>query len=124
MTAIKTPKKLIEVALPLDAINEAAAEEKQPFTRKHPRSMHIWWARRPFAAARAIIFSQLVNDPGYERELGRGVNKQQAAIERARLFSIIERLARWENSNNQSLLREAHEEITKSWKETCHLTGR
>ncbi len=121
MTAIKTPKKLIEVALPLDAINEAAAEEKQPFTRKHPRSMHIWWARRPFAAARAIIFSQLVNDPGYERELGRGVNKQQAAIERARLFSIIERLARWENSNNQSLLREAHEEITKSWKETCHL---
>lgn len=121
MSAIKTPKKLIEVALPLDAINEAAAEEKQPFTRKHPRSMHIWWARRPFAAARAIIFSQLVNDPGYERELGRGVNKQQASIDRARLFSIVERLAKWENSNDKSLLAEAKEEIIKSWRETCHL---
>lgn len=121
MSAIKTPKKLIEVALPLDAINAAAAEEKQPFTRKHPRSMHIWWARRPFAAARAIIFSQLVNDPGYERELGRGVNKQQAAIDRARLFSIVERLARWENSNDKSLLVEAKDEIAKSWRETCHL---
>ena len=58
-----SPKKLIEVALPLDAINAASAVEKQPFTRRHPRSIHIWWARRPSAAARAVNFSQLVHDP-------------------------------------------------------------
>jgi hypothetical protein len=63
---IKSPRKLIEVALPLDAINAAAALEKQPFTRHHPRSLHIWWARRPFSVARAVIFAQLVNDPGYQ----------------------------------------------------------
>jgi putative DNA methylase len=63
MPNVKDRKKLIEVALPLDAINAASAIEKQPFTRKHPRSIHIWWARRPLAAARAVIFSQLVDDP-------------------------------------------------------------
>ena len=56
-------KKLIEVALPLEAISKASANEKQPFTRKHPRSVHIWWARRPLAAARAVIFAQMVDDP-------------------------------------------------------------
>jgi len=86
MATIKTPKKLIEVALPLDAINTACAIEKQPFTRRHPRSLHIWWARRPQAAARAVIFAQMVNDPGYERHLGRGVNKEKASAERDRLF--------------------------------------
>jgi putative DNA methylase len=56
-------KKLIEVALPLEAINNASENEKQPFTRRHPRSLHIWWARRPLAAARAVIFGQMVDDP-------------------------------------------------------------
>lgn len=56
-------KKLIEVALPLDAINAAAAHEKQPGLGAHPRGLHLWWARRPLAAARAVIFAQMVDDP-------------------------------------------------------------
>lgn len=60
---MKATKKLIEVALPLAAINKACANEKQPFTPRHPRSLHIWWARRPLAAARAVVFAQMVDDP-------------------------------------------------------------
>ncbi len=119
---VKCPKKLIEVALPLDAINEAAAKEKNnPFLKGHPRSIHTWWARRPLVAARAVLFSQLVNDPGYERHLGRGVNKERATLERERLFKIIERLVEWENNNNEDVLNEARNEILKSWRETCLL---
>ena len=120
MTPIKTPKKLIEVALPLDAINVAAAREKS-IRHGHPSTLHLWWARRPLAAARAVIFAQMVNDPGYERHLGRGMNKEKAAIERERLFGIIERLVLWENTNNEKVLDEAREEIWKSWRETCSL---
>src|SRR5438105_14605712 len=65
---IKSPRKLIEVALPLDAINVAATQEKgNPFLKGHPRNLHQWWARRPMAAARAVIFGQLVNDPSYQQ---------------------------------------------------------
>lgn len=117
---MKIPKKLIEVALPLDAINKAAAREKS-IRHGHPSTLHLWWARRPLAAARAVIFAQMVNDPGYERALGRGVNKQNAKIERDRLFRIIERLVQWENINNQEVLEEARQEIVKSWQETCAL---
>lgn len=120
MQAIKTPKKLIEVALPLDDINLACAREKS-IRHGHPSTLHLWWARRPLAAARAVIFAQMVNDPGYERNLGRGVNKEKAKIERERLFDIIRRLVQWENTNNESLLTEAREEIRKSWRETCEL---
>lgn len=117
---IKTPKKLIEVALPLDDINVAAAREKS-IRHGHPSTLHLWWARRPLAAARAVIFAQMVNDPGYERSLGRGMNKEKAAIERERLFGIIRRLVQWENTNNEAVLEEAREEIRKSWRETCEL---
>ena len=117
---IKTPRKLIEVALPLDKINAAAAREKS-IRHGHPSTLHLWWARRPLAAARAVIFAQMVNDPGYERHLGRGVNKEKAAIERERLFGILERLVLWENTNNEAVLNEAREEIRKSWRETCEL---
>jgi putative DNA methylase len=117
---IKIPRKLIEVALPLDAINIAAGKEKS-IRHGHPSTLHLWWARRPLAAARAIIFAQMVNDPGYERHLGRGLNKEKAAMERERLFGIMERLVLWENTNNESVLKEAREEIRKSWRETCAL---
>lgn len=120
MSAIKTPKKLIEVALPLDAINAAAAREKS-IRHGHPSTLHLWWARRPLAAARAVIFAQMVNDPGYERQYQRGMNKEAAARERERLFKIIEDLVKWENTTNEDVLERAREEIRKSWRETCRL---
>lgn len=117
---IKSPRKLIEVALPLDDINTAAIREKS-MRHGHPSSLHLWWARRPLAAARAVLFAQMVNDPGYERHLNRGVNKEKAALERERLFEIIRKLVQWENINNESVLTEARAEIWKSWRETCEL---
>ncbi|MBF0121374.1 MAG: DUF1156 domain-containing protein [Desulfobacterales bacterium] len=119
------PKKLIEVALPLDDINAAAEIEKSPFTRKHPRSLHIWWARRPLAAARAVLFAQLVNDPGGKRGYGayKWQTKKDAQKERERLFQIIRDLVKWENTNNEEVLKRAREEIRKSWCETCEITG-
>lgn len=119
---IKTPKKLIEVALPLDAINVAAAREKS-IRHGHPSTLHLWWARRPLAAARAVIFAQMVNDPGYQQGGGfkYGVNKEKAAIERERLFKIIEDLVQWENTNNEEVLARARAEIVRSWRETCEL---
>jgi putative DNA methylase len=120
------PKKLIEVALPLDAINVAAAREKS-IRHGHPSTLHLWWARRPLAAARAVIFSQLVNDP---EDLWRcqnpGVepNKQTRGHwtkARARLFKIIEDLVLWENTTNEEVLGKAREEIRRSWREVCEL---
>lgn len=121
MYPIKTPKKLIEVALPLDDINAACAHEKQPGIGAHPRGLHLWWARRPLAAARAVIFSQMINDPGGDRGYGPGMTKAQAQLERDRLFVIIRKLVKWENTNNEEVLAEAMAEIAKSWRETCEL---
>ncbi len=119
---IRAPRKLIEVALPLDDINAAAAREKS-IRHGHPSTLHLWWARRPLAAARAVLFAQMVNDPGYETGQGftRGVNKREAARERERLFNIIRKLVLWENTNNEEVLEAAREEIRKSWRETCDL---
>jgi putative DNA methylase len=120
---IKSPRKLIEVGLPLDAINVACAYEKMPGIGAHPRGIHLWWARRPLAAARAILFAQLVNDPGYQQGAGfkYGKNKKEAAIERKRLFKIIEDLVKWENSTKEEVLEPARAEIRRSWREVCEL---
>ena len=116
--AIRSPRKLIEVALPLDAINAAAAREKS-IRHGHPSTLHLWWARRPLAAARAVVFAQMVNDPGYQQGGGfkYGKNKQDAALERERLFKIIEDLVKWENTNNEEVLERARAEIWRSWRE-------
>jgi putative DNA methylase len=119
---VRSPRKLIEVALPLDAINVAAAREKS-IRHGHPSTLHLWWARRPLAAARAVLFAQLVNDPGYQQGGGfkYGKNKREAAAERKRLFGIIERLVQWENTTNEAVLEEARAEIRRSWREVCEL---
>jgi putative DNA methylase len=117
---IKSPRKLIEVALPLDAINVASAREKS-IRHGHPSTLHLWWARRPLATARAVIFAQMVNDPGGERGYFSGMTKAQAAIKREELFKIIEDLVQWENTNNEPVLERARAAIRESWAETCRL---
>lgn len=105
-------KKLIEVSLPLETINKESAREKEPFTRNHPRSLHLWWARRPLAAARAVLFAQLVDDPSARPEEFPTEEAQRA--ERERLHDLIRRLVVWENVRDEDLLNEARAEILKS----------
>jgi putative DNA methylase len=105
-------RKLIEVALPLEVINFESQREKQPFTRNHPRSLHIWWARRPLVACRAVLFAQLVDDPSSNPNDFPTQELQDA--ERQRLFRIIEKLVVWENSRDERILAEARTEIEKS----------
>lgn len=104
-------KKLIEVALPLDDINAASAREKS-IRHGHPSTLHLWWARRPLAAARAVIWSSLVDDPSAHPEEFPTVEEQVA--ERERLFGILRELVVWENSNNDRVLNAAKAEIKKS----------
>ena len=104
-------KKLIEVALPLDDINAASAREKS-IRHGHPSTLHLWWARRPLAAARAVIWSSLVDDPSAHPEEFPTVEEQ--AAERERLFGILRELVVWENSNNDRVLNAAKAEIKKS----------
>ena len=158
-----TPKKkLIEVALPLDAINKASAREKS-IRHGHPSTLHLWWARRPLAAARAVIFAQMVDDPSAyvdvlradpklcrkaentlkarlklwkeARTLAIKANESRlhapepgpaptlddilAEQERQRLFSIIEDLVLWKNTNNETVLQKARSEIWQSWRRAC-----
>ncbi|GAB1398551.1 DUF1156 domain-containing protein [Aminivibrio sp.] len=109
-------KKLIEVALPLQAINEASAREKS-IRHGHPSTLHLWWARRPLAAARAVIFAQMVDDPSSRPELF--PTKEAQEEERQRLFGLLEELVLWENTTNEEVLARAREEIQKSWRRTC-----
>lgn len=104
-------KKLIEVALPLEKINAESAREKS-IRHGHPSTLHLWWARRPLATARAVIWSSLVDDPSSHPEQFPTEEAQQK--ERERLFDILSRLVVWENSNNPLVLEEAKAEIMKS----------
>ncbi len=104
-------KKLIEVALPLEAINKESAREKS-IRHGHPSTLHLWWARRPLAACRAVLFASLVDDPSSLPE--QFPTEADQDKERQRLFRLIEKLVLWENSNNRAVLDEAHTEILKS----------
>jgi putative DNA methylase len=104
-------RKLIEVALPLEAINKESAREKS-IRHGHPSTLHLWWARRPLAAARAVLFAQLVDDPSADPD--RFPTEHAQRVERERLHAIIERLVVWENTRDQALLDEAHAEIIAS----------
>lgn len=104
-------KKLIEVALPLESINAEAAKEKS-IRHGHPSTMHLWWARRPLAACRAVLFASLVDDPSSHPDRFPTDEAQEA--ERQRLFKLIERLVKWENIGDEDLYAEAYEEILKS----------
>lgn len=122
MTKVIRPKKLIEVALPLDDINAAAAREKS-IRHGHPSTLHLWWARRPLAAARAVIFAQMVNDPSETVQGDKRLRETQLRItnEREKLFDIIRELVKWENTNNEEVLNKAREAIKESWRFTCSL---
>ncbi len=104
-------KKLIEVALPLEKINSESAREKS-IRHGHPSTLHLWWARRPLAAARAVIWASLVDDPSSHPEQFPTEEAQEE--ERKRLFKILEDLVVWENSNNEKVLAAAKAEIMKS----------
>jgi putative DNA methylase len=125
-----SPKSLIEVALPLDAINIAAAAAKRKSPKGYPTTLHTWWAQRPIAATRAVVFAQLVHDPEDLwrcKNPGKDPNNQEKGHwtkARARLFTIIEDLVKWENTTNEAVLKPAREAIRQSWRETCELNKR
>lgn len=108
-------KKLIEVSLPLAAINAESAREKS-IRHGHPSTLHLWWARRPLAACRAVLFASLVDDPDSDpqyRKADGSVDEDRAGIKRADLFNLIEELVAWENSNNADVIRSARAEIAR-----------
>ena len=108
---VQYKKKLIEVAMPLEAINAASAREKS-IRHGHPSTLHMWWARRPLAACRAVLFAQLVDDPSARPD--EFPSEEAIEAERQRLFGIIEELVVWENSTNEAVLERARAEIRKS----------
>src|SRR5690242_5011363 len=105
-------KKLIDVSLPLEAINAASVREKS-IKHGHPSALHLWWARRPLAACRAVLFTQLVDDPSSHPE--QFPTEEAVEAERQRLFQIIEDLVKWENSTNDEVLERARAEIRKNY---------
>ncbi len=109
MTSIN--RKLIEVALPLEAINKASAREKS-IRHGHPSTLHLWWARRPLAACRAVIFASIVDDPSSHPD--RFPTDAEQDAERQRLFRLIEKLVQWESTNDEEVLSEARAEIMKA----------
>jgi putative DNA methylase len=113
---VKSRKKLIEVAIPLEAINAASAREKS-IRHGHPSTLHLWWARRPLAAARAVIFCQMVDDPSSVPE--EFPTEEAQENERLRLFALISELVQWESTTNEEVLNRAREEIRRSWRRCC-----
>jgi putative DNA methylase len=116
MTA-RTRKKLIEVALPLEAINEEGSRRKRKAPSGYPTALHKWWAERPLAAARAVVFAQMVDDPSAFPDLFPTEKAQEK--EHQRLFRIIENLVKWENTSNDVVLERARDEIWTSWRRAC-----
>ena len=112
MNDAATPKrKLIEVALPLEAINRASVREKS-IRHGHPSTLHLWWSRKPLATCRAVLFAQLVDDPSSHPE--RFPTEAAVKTERERLFGLMEELVQWKNSTNETVLKQARAEIKKS----------
>jgi putative DNA methylase len=110
-------KKMIEVAIPLDAINRESAREKS-IRHGHPSTLHLWWARRPLAACRAVIFTSLVDDPDSDpanRNTDGTINEEKASARRKELFQLVEDLVKWENTRNLSLLNKAKAEIAATF---------
>ncbi len=106
-----TKRKLIEVGIPLKAINEESAREKS-IRHGHPSTLHLWWARRPLAAARAVLFAQLVDDPSSHPD--RFPTDEDVAVERKRLHDLMEKLVLWDNCTAEAILAQAHREILNS----------
>lgn len=104
-------KKLIEVALPLEAINKASAKEKS-IRHGHPSTLHRWWSRKPLTASRAIVFASLVDDPSSHPE--KFVSERDINLERQRLFRLLEQITRWDRSEDRSLFEQANREILSS----------
>ncbi len=119
-TPIKSTKKLIETVIPLEAVNAASAREKS-IRHGHPSTLHLWWARRPLAAARAVLFAQLVDDPESDPE--RFPTKEAQERERERLLALMKELVVWENTTNEEVLSRAREDIRRSWRRTCALNA-
>jgi putative DNA methylase len=114
---VKYKKKLIEVNLPLEAINKESLHRKQKAPKGWPSSFHKWWAQRPLAAARAVIFSQIIDDPSSNTE--DFPTKESQDKERDRLFKIIEELVLWDNTHNENVVKNVRNEIRKMWLRTC-----
>jgi putative DNA methylase len=117
VTKVRTRKKLIEVALPLEAINEEGSLRKRKAPAGYPTTLHKWWAQRPLAAARAVIFAQMVDDPSSFPDLFPTEKAQEK--ERTRLFRIVEDLVTWGNTTNETVLQKARDEIWTSWRRAC-----
>ena len=104
------------MAIPLEAINAASARETS-IRHGHPSTLHLWWARRPLAAARAVIFCQMVDDPsGVPEEFP---TEEDQENERLRLFALISELVQWESTTDEEVLEPAREEIRRSWRRCC-----
>jgi putative DNA methylase len=113
---VKRRKKLIEVAIPLEAINAASAREKS-IRHGHPSTLHLWWSRKPLATARSVIFCQMVDDPSVVPE--EFPTEEAQENERLRLFALISELVLWESTTNEEVLEPAREEIRRSWRRCC-----